>query len=83
MMTSITRWVLAHKRPVTGAWIMVTLVGIATVWTTREVVRSTPPFTARRNATPVKSPTSTKQTGASSASKRCAAESLRLPVAST
>jgi putative drug exporter of the RND superfamily len=31
MMTSITRWVLAHKRLVTGMWIAVTLVGIATV----------------------------------------------------
>ena len=31
MMTSITRWVLAHKRLVTGAWIVLTLVGIATV----------------------------------------------------
>jgi RND superfamily putative drug exporter len=31
MMTSITRWVLAHKRLVTVFWILVTLVGIATV----------------------------------------------------
>jgi putative drug exporter of the RND superfamily len=31
MMTSITRWVLAHKRIVTLFWIAVTLVGIATV----------------------------------------------------
>ena len=31
MMTSITRWVLAHKRIVTAAWVVVTLVGIATV----------------------------------------------------
>ncbi len=31
MMTSITRWVLAHKRLVIGTWIVVTLVGIATV----------------------------------------------------
>ncbi|MGI8428765.1 MAG: MMPL family transporter [Solirubrobacteraceae bacterium] len=33
MITSITRWVLAHKRIVTVAWILVTLVGIATVGT--------------------------------------------------
>src|SRR3984957_2557953 len=31
MMTSITRWVLGHKRFVTLAWVAVTLVGIATV----------------------------------------------------
>ncbi len=31
MMTSITRWVLAHKRIVTVAWILITLVGVATV----------------------------------------------------
>jgi RND superfamily putative drug exporter len=31
MMTSITRWVLAHRRIVTVAWILITLVGIATV----------------------------------------------------
>src|SRR5215471_1034196 len=31
MMTSITRWVLAHKRIVTVGWILVTLAGIATV----------------------------------------------------
>src|ERR1700722_8266932 len=31
MMTSITRWVLGHKRFVTLAWVVVTLVGIATV----------------------------------------------------
>jgi RND superfamily putative drug exporter len=31
MMTSTTRWVLAHKRLVAGAWILITLVGIATV----------------------------------------------------
>jgi putative drug exporter of the RND superfamily len=31
MMTSTTRWVLAHKRLVTIAWVLVTLVGIATV----------------------------------------------------
>jgi RND superfamily putative drug exporter len=31
MMTSITRWVLAHKRLVTIAWVLITLVGIATV----------------------------------------------------
>src|ERR1700729_100944 len=31
MMTSITRWVLAHKRIVAVAWLVVTLVGIATV----------------------------------------------------
>jgi putative drug exporter of the RND superfamily len=31
MMTSITRWVLAHKRLVTAAWIVLTVVGIATV----------------------------------------------------
>src|SRR5947209_986044 len=31
MMTSITRWVLAHRRIVTVAWIAITLVGIATV----------------------------------------------------
>ena len=31
MMTSITRWVLGHKRIVTFVWIAVTLVGIATV----------------------------------------------------
>ncbi len=30
-MTSITRWVLAHRRLVTFFWILVTLVGIATV----------------------------------------------------
>jgi RND superfamily putative drug exporter len=30
-MTSITRWVLAHKRLIAGAWILITLVGIATV----------------------------------------------------
>ena len=33
MITSITRWVLAHKRIVTAAWVLVTLVGIATVGT--------------------------------------------------
>ncbi|MGI8902854.1 MAG: MMPL family transporter [Solirubrobacteraceae bacterium] len=33
MMTSITRWVLAHKRLVAGTWILVTLVGVATVGT--------------------------------------------------
>ena len=32
-MTSITRWVLAHRRLVTGTWILITLVGIATVGT--------------------------------------------------
>src|SRR5581483_520206 len=32
-MTSTTRWVLAHKRLVAGAWIVLTLVGIATVGT--------------------------------------------------
>jgi RND superfamily putative drug exporter len=31
MMTSITRWVLAHKRIVAVAWLVVTIVGIATV----------------------------------------------------
>ncbi|MFL5831714.1 MAG: MMPL family transporter [Solirubrobacteraceae bacterium] len=31
MMTSITRWVLAHKRLVTVLWVLVTLVGIVTV----------------------------------------------------
>ncbi len=31
MMTSITRWVLRHKRIVAGFWILVTIVGIATV----------------------------------------------------
>jgi RND superfamily putative drug exporter len=31
MMTVITRWVLAHRRIVAGAWILVTLVGIVTV----------------------------------------------------
>src|SRR5690349_11173990 len=31
MMTSITRWVLGHKRIVTIAWVAITLVGIATV----------------------------------------------------
>ena len=31
MMTAITRWVLAHKRLVAGTWIVLTLVGIATV----------------------------------------------------
>ncbi len=31
MMTTITRWVLAHKRIVSTFWILVTLVGIATV----------------------------------------------------
>jgi RND superfamily putative drug exporter len=31
MMTSITRWVLGHKRLVTLTWVVVTLVGIATV----------------------------------------------------
>ena len=30
-MTGITRWVLAHKRLVTGFWVLVTVVGIATV----------------------------------------------------
>jgi RND superfamily putative drug exporter len=33
MMTSITRWVLAHRRIVTTFWVLVTLVGIATVGT--------------------------------------------------
>ena len=31
MMTSITQWVLRHKRVVAGAWLLITLVGIATV----------------------------------------------------
>ncbi len=31
MMTVLTRWVLAHKRTVTAFWIVVTIVGIATV----------------------------------------------------
>ena len=31
MMTAVTRWVLAHKRIVASFWIVVTLVGIATV----------------------------------------------------
>jgi RND superfamily putative drug exporter len=30
-MTAITRWVLAHKRIVTGFWVLVTVVGMATV----------------------------------------------------
>jgi putative drug exporter of the RND superfamily len=30
-MTSLTRWVLAHKRIVAGTWILLTLVGVATV----------------------------------------------------
>ncbi|HWF52984.1 MAG TPA: MMPL family transporter [Solirubrobacteraceae bacterium] len=30
-MTTITRWVLAHRRLVAGAWVVVTLAGIATV----------------------------------------------------
>ncbi len=30
-MTSVTRWVLGHKRLVAGAWILITLVGAATV----------------------------------------------------
>jgi RND superfamily putative drug exporter len=33
MMTTITRWVLAHRRLVTAFWILITLVGIATVGT--------------------------------------------------
>src|SRR5437016_5002890 len=33
MMTSLTRWVLAHKRLVAAFWVLVTLVGIATVGT--------------------------------------------------
>ena len=33
MMTSITRWVLGHKRIVTVAWVLITIVGIATVGT--------------------------------------------------
>ncbi len=33
MMTSITRWVLAHKRIVAAFWVVVTFVGIATVGT--------------------------------------------------
>ena len=32
-MTVITRWVLAHKRLVTAFWVLVTLVGMATVGT--------------------------------------------------
>ena len=31
MLTSITRWVLAHRRLVTTFWIVITLVGIASV----------------------------------------------------
>ena len=31
MMTSITRWVLAHKRIVTISWVLITVVGFATV----------------------------------------------------
>jgi RND superfamily putative drug exporter len=31
MLTSITRWVLGHKRTVAGFWIAVTVIGIATV----------------------------------------------------
>ena len=31
MMTSITQWVLRHKRLIAGGWLIVTLVGIATV----------------------------------------------------
>jgi RND superfamily putative drug exporter len=34
MMTSLTRWVLAHKRLVALAWVAITLVGIATVGST-------------------------------------------------
>jgi putative drug exporter of the RND superfamily len=34
MMTSITRWVLSHKRIVAIAWALVTIVGIATVGST-------------------------------------------------
>ena len=30
-MTTITRWVLAHRRWVAAFWIVVTIVGIATV----------------------------------------------------
>ena len=30
MMTTITRWVLTHRRLVTAFWILITLVGIAT-----------------------------------------------------
>ena len=33
-MTTITRWVLAHKRIVTAFWVLVTVVGIATVGST-------------------------------------------------
>ena len=33
MLTAITRWVLAQKRIVTEAWILITVVGIATVGT--------------------------------------------------
>ena len=31
MMTTITRWVLAHRRWVAGFWVVVTIVGMATV----------------------------------------------------
>ncbi len=31
MMTSTTRWVLSHKRIVAAAWILITLIGVATV----------------------------------------------------
>ena len=31
MMTSLTRWILAHKRLVTAIWVLITLVGIATI----------------------------------------------------
>ena len=31
MMTSMTRWVLAHRRIVAGLWLVITVVGIATV----------------------------------------------------
>jgi putative drug exporter of the RND superfamily len=31
MLTSTTRWVLAHRRIVTGFWVLVTLVGVATI----------------------------------------------------
>jgi RND superfamily putative drug exporter len=34
VITSITRWVLAHKRLVVAAWLVITVVGIATVGST-------------------------------------------------
>ena len=31
MMTAITRWVLAHKRLVSLGWVLITVVGMATI----------------------------------------------------